>query len=409
MISAELASIFPDKGGVYHWLFKAFGKRVAMTGIWLQWVNTMVWYPSFLSFIAGTCAYLIDPSLVENKIYLSIFILLLFWGFTFVNLKGIYVSAQINNVCALIGTVIPMLTLISLGIVWVIKGRPLQIEISPSTLIPSLDEPQHWVSLVAIMASFLGIELAGVHVNDINNPRKNFPKAILIAACFMLVSMVGGSLAIAFVLPDTKISLISAVPEVLREILRSFGILPCFPILTACIALGSMGNMINWLISPAKGLLHAAQFGFLPPFFTKTNKAGVAYNILFAQAVVVSIFCLLFLFFPTINQLYWFLTALSTELYMIMYLFMFAAAIRLHYNHTDRPKSFKIPGGSLGMWSNSILGCIGCTITIIVSFFPPPELQMESVSAYISYIALGNVLTLSPLLFFFLYQKHRTT
>lgn len=406
LVSAELSSLFPDKGGVYHWLFKAFGKRVAMTGIWLQWVNTMVWYPSFLSFIAGTFAYLIDPNLISNKTYLASFVIILFWTLTFVNLKGIYVSARINNVCAIIGTIIPLIALIALGIAWIIKGSPLQISITADTLIPSITDEGNWVSLVAIMASFLGIELAGVHVNDIKNPKANFPKAIFIAALFMFISMVGGSLAIAFVLPADTISLIAGVPEVLKTLLAMLGLPGWFPIITGAIVVGAVGNMINWLISPAKGLLHAAQFGFLPPFFTKTNKAGVAYNILFVQALLVSIFCLLFQLFDTINQFYWFLTALSTELYMIMYLFMFAAGIKLHYHYPERIESFKTPGHSLGVWISCILGCLGCSITIIVSFFPPSAIQIANVSHYFGEIAVGNVLTLTPLLGFFLYEKY---
>ena len=118
LIAAELSAAFPDKGGVYQWILRAFGKRSAMIAIWLQWINTMVWYPSFLSFIAGTFAYLIHPDLVHNKTYLVLCILGIFWTLTIVNLKGLHVSAMINNICALIGTIIPMIFLIILGFFW---------------------------------------------------------------------------------------------------------------------------------------------------------------------------------------------------------------------------------------------------------------------------------------------------
>src|SRR5262249_50714432 len=145
----------------------------------------------------------------------------------------------------------------------------------------------------------------------------------------------------------------------------AFGLQALTPVMTLLIVVGSTGTMINWLISPAKGLLHAAEFGFLPPFFTKKNKAGVASNILLAQGVLVTLFCLVFLFEPTINGFYWFLTALSTELYMMMYVLMFCAGLKLHYTYTDRPKTFKIPGNTWGMWTISILGLIGSITTII--------------------------------------------
>jgi len=163
--------------------------------------------------------------------------------------------------------------------------------------------------------------------------------------------------------------------------------------------------MINWLISPAKGLLHAAEFGFLPPFFTRKNKAGVAYNILLAQAVIVTLVCLIFLLQPSVNAFYWFLTALSTELYMIMYVLMFGAALRLHYKYLDRPLAFKIPGKALGMWMTSSLGLIGCVTTIVVSFFPPDNIDTGGSLRYLLMIAGGNLVTLSPLALFYLYKR----
>ncbi len=114
-IAAELSATFPEKGGVYHWVRTAFGEKWAMLAIWLQWINTMAWYPTILSFIAGTAAYLINPELAQNKAYLVSFILIVFWGLTLINLKGLHISALINNICAMIGTIIPMIFLITLG------------------------------------------------------------------------------------------------------------------------------------------------------------------------------------------------------------------------------------------------------------------------------------------------------
>lgn len=406
-IAAELSATFPEKGGVYHWVRTAFGEKWAMLAIWLQWINTMAWYPTILSFIAGTAAYLINPELAQNKAYLVSFILIVFWSLTFINLKGLYFSALINNICAVIGTVIPMIFLIILGILWVVKGQPLQIQLSSGTIIPSLSQSTNWISLIAIMASFLGMELSGVHVNDIRNPQKNFPRAVFIASFFIFITMLLGSLSIAFVLPEKNINLVSGVMQVFSNFFQVFGIQALTPILTLMIVIGSIGSITNWLISPAKGLLHAAEFGFLPPFFTHKNKAGVASHVLIGQAILVTLFCLIFLLVPSVNAFYWFLTALSTELYMIMYILMFCSAVKLHYTYADRPKTFKIPGKHLGMWLTALLGLFGCTTTIIVSFFPPGNVDIGSSARYLSMICIGNFVTLSPVLLFYWYKKNK--
>ena len=200
LVAAELSATFPEKGGVYHWVNAAFGNKWAMMAIWMQWINTMVWYPTILSFIAGTAAYLINPELASDKMYLIGVIIIVFWSITFLNLFGIHFSTRVNNVCALVGTMTPLVLLVVLGAVWYFSGQPLQINLNRESIIPVFSTSTSWISLVAIMASFLGMELAGVHVNDIKNPQKNFPKALIFSGFFLLISMLLGSLAIAFVL-----------------------------------------------------------------------------------------------------------------------------------------------------------------------------------------------------------------
>lgn len=407
LVAAELSSAFPEKGGVYQWVEMAFGKRWAMVAIWLQWINTMVWYPSMLSFIAGTLAYLIDPVLAENKTFLLTTILTVFWSLTLINMRGLHVSALINNICALMGTIVPLIALIIFGIAWVISGKEVQISMESANLIPPLSSSTSWISLIAIMASFLGIELSGVHVNDISRPQRNFPRAVLLATVFIFTSMALGSLSIAFVLPKDEINLIAGIMQVFSNFFKAFGLEGFTPVLTILIVIGSTGMMINWLISPAKGLAHAAENGFLPPVFLKKNKAGVASNILLSQGIIVSLICLVFLLQPTVNGFYWFLTALSTELYMLMYVLMLFAALRLRTKHKKREGSFKIPGGLLGISLITLLGLVGCTLTIIVSFFPPEHVNSGGAGHYLTMIVVGNILALSPLLPCYLYQKRQ--
>lgn len=405
LVSAELSAAFPEKGGVYEWVRKAFGDKMGMTAIWLQWINTMVWYPTMLSFIAGSAAYLINPELAENKYYLISFVMIAFWTLTLINLKGMHFSSKINSICVVFGTMIPMCLLIALGIAWATSKEPIHIDFSYKHLIPSLGTSHNWISLTAIMASFLGMELAGVHVSDIQNPQRNFPKAIGYAVLFIVFSMLLGSLAIAIVLPSGEIHLVDGVMQVFNEFFHTFHLEPIVPWIALAIVIGSTGGLINWLSAPAKGLLHAAEFGFLPPILRKVNQHGVPTNILLTQALLVSVFCALFLFVPTINTFYWFLTDLSTELYMMMYVLVFCSVLRLRTRHNRHPTCFKIPGGEVGLWGISLLGIVGCGITLFVGFFPPDTLSISSTWWYALMIGAGNLLLLSPLPLFFLYKR----
>jgi len=406
LVSAELSATLPDKGGVYHWMTRAFGEKIGMLSIWLQWINTMVWYPTILSFIAGTAAFLINPELAENKLYLISVILGVFWALTVVNLFGIKVSARVNSFCGLIGTMFPMTFLIILGFIWVFSGAKSQIVLSFDSIVPSLKHSSNWVSLTAIMASFLGIELAGVHIGDIENPQKNFPKAMGLSSFFLIFTMLFGSLAIATILPAGDINLVAGVIQVFTNFMQVFGMEWAIPILAVLILIGSVGGIINWLISPARGLLHAAEYGYLPPFFSRKNKYGIAYNILIGQALLVSLFCLVFFLVPSVNAFYWFLTGLSTDLYVLMYILMFLSAIKLHYSYKDRPAVFRIPGKTIGMWTTALVGIFGCLLTITVGFFPPDHIDIRPMH-YAMLILLGNILMVSPVFLFYLYRNRR--
>src|SRR3990167_8544706 len=137
LVSAELAANVTEKSGIYHWVKLAFGEQVAFLATWLQWVNTIVWFPTILSFIAGTAAYLFDPALAQNKIYLVSVILLIFWFLTIISLKGVHLSSRFASVCALVGFIVPIILIITLLFIWLLTKKPLQIHLNWNTAFPS--------------------------------------------------------------------------------------------------------------------------------------------------------------------------------------------------------------------------------------------------------------------------------
>jgi glutamate:GABA antiporter len=402
LVSAELSTAWTKQNGIYHWVKLAFGDKAAILTIWLQWINTMVWFPTILSFIAGTAVYLLNPTLAQNKIYLVAVILGVFWLVTLINLKGIHVSAKFTSICTMLGMVIPMTLIILLAIIWLLLGKPLQIQFTAHDLLPSLNHSENWISLTAIMSAFLGMELAVVHVKNIKNAQTTFPKALYISVIFILITMIGGSLAIALVLPAKQINLVNGVMQAFTDFFAAYHLAWLIPVITVMLVIGSLGSMISWIISPAKGLLQAAQDGFLPKFLSKENQHGVAGNLLITQAVIVSIVCLAFLLMPSVNGSYWLLTDLSTQLYMLMYVMMFAAAIVLKYKFTDQPRTFTVPGGKPGMWITCLLGLAGTVITLVIGFFPPDGINVGSTLHYELTFTGGLFAMLLPVLFLWL-------
>ncbi|OGV46743.1 MAG: transporter [Legionellales bacterium RIFCSPHIGHO2_12_FULL_42_9] len=411
LIAAELAAAWSEEeGGVYSWVKQAFGTNMAFLAIWLQWINTMVWYPTILSFIAGTFAYLIEPTLAQNKFYLISVILIVFWSLTFIGLSGIHTSANFVSFCTIFGLMLPMGFLIALALIWIAGHHPIAIDLSWDKLIPNWSDSQSWVSLTAIMTSFLGMELAAVHVRNVRHPQKNFPRALFFSALLILFTMILGSLSIAMVLPKNQISLVGGVIQAFTNFLDAYHWKHLMPVVTVLLLIGSVGGMINWIISPAKGLLLAADHGFLPHWLYRLNRHGVASRVLIMQAVLVTLLCSAYFLLPSINGIYWLFTALSTELYMVMYVLMFIAAVCLKRKFPNRVRPFKVAGGNKGYYLACFLGLIGALITLVIGFIPPTDIiNFGWTARYQSLFSCGILFMILPsgLFYFHKYRVHK--
>lgn len=407
LISATLASCWPHRGGIYAWVQQAFGDKLAFIAIWLQWINTLIWQPTILSFLAGTSAYLINPALANDKYYLISVMLFLNLLLTWINLQGIRVSAQISTICALLGTMIPILLIISLGLIWLISGNPTQIHLSFSEIIPNFNEMNSWISLTAIITSFLGIELATVHIRDVHEPQRTFPKALAISVTLVILTIFFGAMAIALVLPSQEIGLVNGIAETFAYFFREFKLSFLMPYIIIMMLIGSFGGIISWVISPMRGFLQVVESGYLPSFFGKLNAKGAPSNLLITQCLLIFLTSLGFLLVPNINSIYWFLTDLSTQLYVLMYVFMFIAALALLPSVLRVKAPFKIPGGRLGYIFVCILGLGGCGTALVIGFFPPANIHLHSYVPYQIIFAAAMILLISPVAVLMFYRNYK--
>lgn len=396
LVSAELASGWAKQGGIYIWVKEAFGKKLGFLAIWLQWIENVIWYPTILSFVAGTIGYLIDPALSNNPYFLWAIIVSCFWGTTFLNLRGMSSSAIFSNICSLAGLLLPMSLIIGLGMAWITQGNPLQIQFDIPSIVPHLEDRSMWVSLTAIMMSFCGIEIATVHANDVNNPQRAFPKALMYSVCIILSTLILGSLAIAVVLPQKDINLVAGIMQAFDAFFSSYHMFWMMPVVAVMLVLGGLGGVSNWIIAPTKGLLVAAEEGNLPEIFQRTNSRGAPVVMLYTQAIIVTLLSALFLFMPSVNGSYWLLTALAAQLYMLMYFIMFIAAIKLRLKAPNHPRLFKIPGGMAGMLFVAGVGIIGVLTTLAVSFIPPEGMNIGSIARYEMLLIGGLILMCAP-------------
>lgn len=408
LISATLSASWPQRGGIYAWAQRGLGDKVAFMAIWLQWINTLIWLPTILSFIASTSAYLINPELATNKYYLISMMFILNILLTWINLKGIHVSARVSSICAIIGTMLPIIFIIGLGAIWLLFDKPLQLHLTWIDMIPDFSNTNSWLSLTAIITSFLGTELATVHIRDVQNPQRTFPRALAISVILVMTTIFFGALTIAFVLPNDQIGLVNGIAETFSYFLKAFHLSKFLPLILVTMLIGSFGGIISWIISPTKGLLQAVELGYMSPFFGKTNKNGAPVNLLYIQAMMTIVLSLLFFLVPGINSIYWFLTDLSTQLYVCMYILMFTSALYLTNAVTEIHGGFKIAGGRWGYILTCLLGLIGCCIALVVGFFTPAAVNMKLSIPYPIIFGAAMAAIIFPVGIFYLYYYIRS-
>ena len=405
LVSAELATGWPEAGGVFSWVKRAFGHRTGFLAIWLLWVQTLFWYPTALSFIAVSFAYLFNPELADNPVYNATVILVAFWGATLANFLEMRVSARISSISVILGTFIPGAFIIILGVVWYLTGQPLQITFSWNSLIPEIDSAAELVFLTGVILSFCGIEMSAVHARNVLHPKRDYPRAILLSSVIIIGSSILGVLAIAAVIPQQEIGLASGALQAFSYFANAYQIQWVTPAIAGLMVIGAIGAMSTWIIGPTKGLLAAAQSGDLPPFFREVNKNGMPQRLLLMQGVIVSLVSLVFLWMPTVSAAFWVLSAMTTEVYLIMYLLLFATTIKLRYTCPKQERPYQIPGGKAGMWITTLFGIGSSLFVMIMGFLPPSQIETGNAFVYISFVVLILVLMCSGPSLILLFQK----
>jgi glutamate:GABA antiporter len=395
LVAAELATGWPRAGGLYAWVKEAFGDRSGFLAIWFEWVENVVWFPTVLSFVAAAVAYVIEPSLANEKVYLVIVMLAVFWGLTVLNFFGEKWILRLNNPAVIIGTLIPAAVLIGLGAYWLFAGRRLQIPFSASKLKPDLSSINHLVFFVGVVLGYAGIEMAGFHAKETRNPKRDFPRAIFLAAVLIVGVSILATLAIAFIVPQAKLSLVAGIPQAFAFFFKALGVGAwATKLMSGLVAIGTLALISTWLLGPSKGLYASERTGNLPPELHYVNKRHVPVAVLVLQGVLTTLFALLFLLVPSINSSYWILTALTTQILVMMYILIFAAAIRLRYTQPDAPRAYKIPGGKAGIWIVAGAGIFGSAFSLIIGFVPPSGVSHWPTPIYIA-VMLGLIVICS--------------
>ncbi len=394
LISAEMATGDGwQEGGVYKWVGTAFGPRWGFAAIFFQWFQITIGFITMLYFIIGSLSYMIDmPILNTDPLYKFLGVLLMFWIITYLNLKGAGFVTKLTKISFTAGIILPALLLIVMAIIYTIEGNKIEVAMNWDTFIPDFTKIKTIVILVAFMLSYLGIEASAVHVNELENAKKNYPIAIMILAFGAIVMNIFGALSVGFVVPMDKIELNVGIMQAFEHYLTLYHIKWLLPITAFLLALGAFGEVAAWVSGPIKGLQKTAEDGLLPTRFKKLNKNGISVSLVIAQGIIVSIWAALLTFGGTGGNLSFLLAmALTVVSYLAMYILLYFAYYRLKSKHGDVPRAYVVPGGSFGRFIIPFLGLIMSIGAFIIAFFPPSTISDADIKSYEMILIIGFI------------------
>lgn len=351
MISAELGTTYPSEGGMYDWVKRAFGPKWASRVAWNYWVNFPLW-------IASLAVAVTDVVMGIFDITLSIpMLLILQLGYTWlVSLLGtqrIGESKWIVN----IGTFFKILFMVGLGAlgiyVYFKTGESANPINSALDLLPTFDLAG-LSFLSVIIFNFLGFEVVATFVDDMDDPKKEIPKALIVGGALM---------ALFYILPATGINIAmtleqaeaSGITESFLILLTKLGFVP-EAIRIVVIAVGLMfiytmvANIVSWSFGVNSVAKYSADDGGLPKVFKKTNKQGVPYMASIMNGVVASVIVIIGIILGEVSEsasnLFWTFFSLSLVTLLISYMPLFLAFKKLRkVDKTERV--YKVPGNNL--------------------------------------------------------------
>ncbi|MGP0048989.1 MAG: APC family permease [Solirubrobacteraceae bacterium] len=395
LVSAELASGWP--GGVYNWVSEGISPRMGFVAIWCQFAQTTFYYPALLAYVASTLAYVFAPSLAHSGLYTTVVIIVLFWSAVLVSARGVLSTGRLASYGIFIGTLIPGLLLVLLAAIFLLQGNASAAPLNAHHVLPAWHGLTSVVLIVNSFFLYAGVEVNAVHVDELRDSRREFPKATLLAVVLILLVFILPTLAISVAVPAAHISFTAGVMQAFKSLLDHFGLSVLTPIIAVGLVVASLSGLLDWLTGPSTGLLEIArERGYLPRYFQELNSNGVQLRILVAQGLMITVIGVLYALVPAVSRAYWVFAALATEVYLIMYVLMFVAAINLRQRQPDHPRGYRAPA----LLAICVVGTLASAGACVVGLLPPSQLGRIATVPYLLALLAATLLVglLPPLL-----------
>jgi glutamate:GABA antiporter len=378
LVVVELSTRFPHEGGLYVWSKEAFGEFHGFVAGWTYWIYTFFYFPGLLMASVAMAAYIGGSGaahFADNRTFLVVGSFIMLFAAVFLNIIGLNVGKWLQNAGG-VGTYVPLVMLIGLGAyAWHAHGSVTHF--TRSNMMPVWDwgTVNFWPQ---IAFAFTALELCSTMSEEVRDPHKTFPRAILGSGVLIAIAYILGTFALLAILPATAVDPKSGVFQALTAASSTYGI-AFFGVIAAILVLfGNAGGVGTTVAGVARIPFVVGIDHYMPAAFGKIHpKWKTPWVSILVQAGISCVILLVTQVNETANSAYQILVDAGTILYFIPFLYMYAAAIKLS-NRPDRKTNTQaalIPGGKFGVWLVSLLGFVVVIGGIVLSFIPPAEAE----------------------------------
>lgn len=367
-------------------------------------------------FVLAALSYVVGwGALCDNPLVMFVGVAVIVWLLTLTQLGGTRLTARISKIGFVGGIVVPVLMLMVGLIAYFATGGVSALAFDPSNIVPDFTQVDTLVIFASFVLAYMGVEASASHVNELRNPKRDYPLAMIVLCAMAILFDAVGGMAVATALPASTLDgdMSYGVIEAFRVIFDThFGMGWLVYVVAVLLVLGVLAEISAWIVGPSRALLETAREGVIPASFARTNKHGVSVKTVVVQAVLVTfwdvVLCGSMALSGGSSSSVAYLTAigLTVVIYLVGYVLLFLGYLDLVFRKRELSRSFQIPGGVPVKAIVAVVGLLVTVATLVVSFFPSSELSAGANVMYeITLAASFVVLVVIPFAVYALRRK----
>jgi len=397
----ELAHRYPGEGGVYLWAKEVFGDFHGFLSGWCYWTNNMLYVPTVMLYFVGVSVFVLGPNhqaLADNKTFALVASLVLLIVLVVLNIVVLGVGKWVNNLGG-IGTGVAAATLIGLGLViWLrfgttISAADFRIPANPRFVLNSFG---------VICFGLVGLELASVMGDEIQDPQRTLPGAVAWGGVLSGLLYVGATLTLLIAVSKDQISVLQGIVQAVGHMAERVGVGWIVAPFALLLSFSIAGIGSAWLGGSARIPFVAGLDSYMPAWMAKVHpRYATPYAALIVHAAVSMVLIVMNFVGAGVQETFQKMLSLAVVLQLIPFLYMFGALLKLAASDSAGNGYYRKTTLILA----GVSGLVTTILGIALVFFPAP--QITSLWSYEAWMFGGTLFFIGLAAFFFYVYGHR--